>query len=66
MIPNDQPLRKQIIDRMLNKLLLDVEHETSDFTKWEQDFLLSLGEQFERKGDLSNRQCEILERIYDK
>lgn len=64
MIPNDQPLRKQIIQRMLDGL--DDINAVSQFNKWEPDFIGSIIEQFEKKGDLSDRQCEILERIYDK
>jgi len=33
-------------------------------TKWEQDFVESLREQWDRRGSLSERQLEILERIY--
>lgn len=65
MIPNDQPLRKQVIERMINKL----EEDTvayDNMTKWEQNFVDSIGEQFREKGDLTNRQCEILERLYDR
>lgn len=33
-------------------------------SKWELDFVESLSEQLERRGTLSERQQEILERIY--
>jgi len=33
-------------------------------TKWEQDFIESVSEQFDAGRDLSERQREILERIY--
>lgn len=62
MIPNDQPTRKNIITRMLNVL----ETNTDKMTEWEQDYIISIREQFGFKGNLSDRQCEILERIYDK
>lgn len=64
MIPNDQPERGQMIKRMLD-VLLD-ESCRIDLTKWESDFIFSLNDQFEKRRNLSNRQCEILERIYDK
>ena len=33
-------------------------------TKWETDFIESVAEQFDRRGTISDRQEEILERIY--
>lgn len=33
-------------------------------TKWEEDFLESVSDQLDRTGSLSERQAEILERIY--
>lgn len=33
-------------------------------TKWERDFIDSLEEQFEERGWISDKQEEILERIY--
>jgi hypothetical protein len=65
MIPNDQPLREQTIRRMLGKFLGDPTYYDA-LTKWEQDFIDSIYEQFEHKGDLSFKQTEILERLYDK
>lgn len=62
MIPNDQPARKNMIARMLNVL----ETDSDKMTKWEQDYIISLREQFGFKKNLSDKQCEILERIYDK
>ena len=64
MIPNYQPLRKKTIERMLNYFMKDPNGK--DLTVWEQDFVDSIYEQFQDKGDLSTRQCEILERLYDK
>ena len=65
MIPNDQPHRKDMISRML-KYLCDKEDLTAEYTSWEVQFIESIHEQFLHRGDLSNKQCEILERIYDK
>lgn len=62
MIPNDQPARGQMIAQMLSVLI----KPNADLTKWEQDFIDSINDQFESKGNLSDKQCEILERIYDK
>lgn len=61
MIPNDQPARGEMINRMLHTLLTT----NPDLTSWKLDFISSLDEQFEKKGNLSQKQCEILERIYD-
>lgn len=35
-----------------------------ELTEWEEDFVSSIRKQFERKGELSPRQFEILEQIY--
>lgn len=43
---------------------LDAINEDSDLTKWEQGFIESITQQFEERGTLSDRQEEILERIY--
>lgn len=66
MIPNDQPLRKQTIERMLNHIIDQIEAETFVGTKWEEDFASSVHEQFLHRGDISQKQADILERIYDK
>jgi hypothetical protein len=41
-----------------------LESPTRDLSKWEDNFLDSIREQFEERGSLSDRQFEILERIY--
>lgn len=63
MIPNDQPLRKQTIQRMIYSI---IDHPNVPLTQWEEEFCASIEEQFKAKGDLSQKQCEILEKIYDK
>jgi predicted DNA binding protein len=35
-------------------------------TKWEQDFVESVKEQYENKGELTERQLEFLEKIWMK
>lgn len=50
---------------MLNYIIRHRENELV-LTQWESDFIDSIYEQFEHRGDLSNKQCEILERIHDK
>ncbi len=63
MIPNDQPARKQMLTRMLDHLN---SLSKSSFSKWEEDFIKSVDDQFQAKGDLSQKQAEIIERLYDK
>ena len=47
--------------------VLDVcESETDKLSPWEQNFLESVSDQYTRKGSLSDKQLEILERIYLK
>ena len=41
-----------------------VNTEGRNLTSWEQSFMESITDQFERSGSLSERQTEILERIY--
>jgi len=61
MIPNDINERRKMIKFMLEAL------ETEDeMSKWESDFTASIADQFTIKKDLSQRQCEKLEQIYDK
>lgn len=54
------PSQQELIQHMLSAL----ETPSKDLTKWEENFVASVGEQFERTKSLSARQCEILERIY--
>lgn len=54
------PNTPELITHMLNAL--DSPHR--ELTKWEEEFLTSINEQFEQRGTLSDRQFEILERIY--
>jgi hypothetical protein len=55
-----QQQRQVLIKTMLEAL----ETPYKTLTKWEEDFVESLTDQFQRKGWLSDRQFEILERIY--
>jgi uncharacterized membrane-anchored protein len=45
-------------------MLQDLETPYKELTKWEEEFVASVKEQFERTHNLSERQFEILERIY--
>lgn len=61
MIPNDTEPRRAMIQYMISGL----ENE-KDLTEWELDFIASIKNQFDRRKNLSDRQCEILEAIYNK
>ena len=49
---------------LVKHMLGELETPKRELTKWEDDFIGSITEQFERQGSLSERQVEILERIY--
>lgn len=66
MIPNDQPLREQTIKRMIDSIIKNHSQGAIELSDWEENFMYSISEQFNKKGDLSLKQSEILERIYDK
>jgi hypothetical protein len=54
------------IAHMLTMLPDEGTDEFDDLSEFEQEFLPSCRSQFERKGTLSERQVEILERLYAK
>lgn len=45
-------------------MLESLEAPYKELTKWEEDFINSVREQFQARRSLSDRQIEILERIY--
>jgi len=44
--------------------LTTIQTEARGLSKWEEEFVGSIADQFERRGSISDRQEEILERIY--
>lgn len=52
--------RKQQIEHMLKSC----EEEARGLTNWERGFLESLRDQFDRRSDLSDKQVDLLEKIY--
>ena len=48
------------------KRKIDECYDSDKLTKWEEDFILSVQEQINTKGFISERQEEILDRIYEK
>lgn len=63
MIPNDPEERRTIIRYMLKRFVDDDGYYLSD---WEYNFVISIHEQFQEKGDLLDRQYKILENLYDR
>lgn len=51
---------------MIERMLKACWDDSDNLTKWECDFIESANGQFAFKENLSDRQCEILEKIYDK
>jgi hypothetical protein len=45
-------------------MLNELETPYKNLTKWEEDFVASINEQFTKWNKLSDRQFEILEKIY--
>jgi hypothetical protein len=41
-----------------------LEEEGVNLSTWEMEFVASVKEQFERRGTLSDKQIDVLERIY--
>ena len=52
--------------KRIREVLDVVEIEMDKLTSWEQLFIESVSDQYTRKGSLSDKQLEILERIYLK
>ena len=48
----------------INQWLDSIQETGRGLTKWEQDFVESIGLQLDDRGTISDRQEEILERIY--
>lgn len=66
MIPTDLEPRARMIKLFIDTIMKQWQNSTKELTEWEHNFIESIYDQFERKGNLSDKQCEILERIYDK
>lgn len=56
------PDKKAVIEQMLQAL----ETPSKTLTKWEENFLESIADQFKTRHSLSERQFEILDRIYSE
>jgi hypothetical protein len=51
-------------NKLVESMLEALEHPTTDLTKWEVGFIESLTEQWTTRQWISDRQLEILEKIY--
>lgn len=49
-----------------DQLIADCEAREEKLTEWEQGFIQSIREQFDRRGSLSERQREILDKIWER
>ncbi len=49
---------------MIEHFLKELERPAKTLSEWELDFLTSIKDQFDRRGMLTTKQFEILERIY--
>jgi len=58
--PSELGARINLIKHMLTSL----ETPNEELTKWEENFIESVSEQFGKKNNLSDRQIEILDKIY--
>lgn len=56
----ETPLTKENIERFLEGL----DDPKKRLTSWEEEFISSITDQFNRKGTLSPKQFAILEKIY--
>lgn len=52
--------------KRIREVLDVVESETDKLSAWEQQFIESASDQYARNGSLSEKQLEVLERIYLK
>ena len=61
-MPPPRTDKQKLIEQMLQAL----ETPSKELTKWEENFLESLNEQYQTRGTLSDRQMEVLDRIYSE
>jgi len=49
---------------LVSHMLTELETPYKTLTRWEERFVISVRDQFDRRGTLTDKQCEVLERIY--
>jgi hypothetical protein len=50
---------------MIGHMLLELETPVKTLTKWEEGFVMSVSDQFDSRGTLSDKQFEVLSKIYE-
>lgn len=60
------PVKTEQTTEIVEHFLRELEMPAKTLTEWELDFLVSIRDQFDRRGSLSEKQFEILERIYSE
>lgn len=59
-------MTKQEIEEALEDCETAISARNCPFTDWEEEFIGSVQEQFLERGGLSDKQCETLQKIWDK
>lgn len=54
------PKTRELVEHFIHELY----EPNTKLTQWEQDFVESVSDQFDRRGTLTDKQFEVLERIY--
>ena len=49
-----------------DQMIADCEKRGDKLSEWEQNFIQSIREQFDRRGSISEKQDEILNKIWEK
>ena len=57
-------MKTEKTNSLISYMLHELETPLRKLTDWELNFLESISDQFIQKGDLSDKQFEILEKIY--
>ena len=57
-------MEKEERDKLIDHMFISLDSPNKELTKWEEDFLASIYEQWEVRRWLSEKQYEILDRIY--
>jgi hypothetical protein len=57
---------KEMIEGCESAAETPVQNGGTNFSQWEREFLESVSEQYESRGSLTERQVEILAKLYDK
>ena len=57
-------MEKEERDKLIDHMFSSLDSPSKELTKWEEDFLASIYEQWEARRWLSEKQYEILDRIY--